>query len=97
MLDIITPWVGWAGFFLLLAAWVPQTWTTIKQGSTPLHAAFILLYVVSSGLLTIYAVLQDDLVFMMLNGLLTMGSGINLYYRFFPRQRTDPTRPEAQP
>lgn len=81
--------LGWIGFGLLVSAWVPQTWETIKQGYTQVNLGFVLLYVTSSLLLTIYSVLIDDTVFIALNGLLTIGSGINLYYKLFPRKSYD--------
>ena len=84
-MDTLSAIIGWAGFALLLTAWLPQTWATIKAGSTPLNAGFILLYVTSSLLLAIHAAMDGDLIFTLLNGLLTVGSGISLYYRFFPR------------
>lgn len=77
--------IGWAGLVLLIVAWVPQTWDTIKAGETHMNLVFILLYALSSALLTVYAVFNNDTVFLVLNGLLTVGSGINLFYKFFPR------------
>ena len=81
----MTEIIGWVGLAFLLLAWVPQTYDTIKAGKTEMNIAFILLYVMSSFLLTIYSYLGNDLVFLVLNGLLTVGRGINLYYKFFPR------------
>lgn len=80
--------LGWAGFGILVAAWIPQTWDTIKAGSTQMNIAFIIMYFSSSLMLTIYSVLIDDPVFTALNGLLTLGSGINLFYKLFPRTKT---------
>lgn len=77
--------MGWAGFGILVAAWIPQTLDTIKKGNTQMNLAFIIMYFTSSLLLTIYSVLTEDQVFTALNALLTLGSGINLYYKFFPR------------
>ena len=77
--------LGWAGFGILVAAWIPQTWDTIKAGSTSMNLAFIIMYFTSSLMLTIYSVLIDDPVFTALNGLLTLGSGINMYFKIFPR------------
>lgn len=85
---MIVDWVeilGWTGFAILVSAWVPQTLQTIHAGKTDISVAFILMYVFSSLLLTIYSVLENDHVFIALNGLLTIGSGINLYYKLFPR------------
>lgn len=79
-------WIGWIGLFLLLLAWVPQTWETIKAGRTKVNLLFIILYVISSGTLALYAFLNADPVFLILNGLLTIGSGINLYYKIWPRE-----------
>ncbi len=81
--------IGWAGFLLLVTAWVPQTIDTIKAGKTDVNIMFIVLYVVSSALLTIYAFLNNDYVFIALNGLLTVGSGINLFYKLNPRKTDD--------
>lgn len=79
--------LGWVGFGILVAAWIPQTWDTIKEGSTHINIAFIIMYFSSSLMLTIYSVLIGDEVFTALNGLLTLGSGINMYYKLFPRTK----------
>lgn len=81
--------LGWAGFAILVGAWVPQTLETIRQGYTGTNLAFIVMYVTASLLLTIYAILINDYVFIALNGMLTVGSGINLYYKLFPREQPD--------
>lgn len=87
-MEFSVEWIGWIGLSLLLMAWVPQTWETIKMGRCPVHLGFVILYFIASVLLAIYAGLIDDTVFMLLNGLLAFGSGINLYYKFFPRTVT---------
>lgn len=79
--------LGWAGFGILVAAWFPQTWETIKAGNTQMNIAFIIMYFSSSLMLTIYSVLISDSVFTALNALLTLGSGINLFYKLFPRTK----------
>lgn len=79
--------LGWAGFGILVAAWFPQTWETIKAGNTQMNIAFIIMYFSSSLMLTIYSVLISDPVFTALNALLTLGSGINLFYKLFPRTK----------
>lgn len=78
--------LGWIGFGLLVSAWIPQTWETIKAGYTGINIGFIILYFTSSLMLAIYSVLINDTVFTALNVLLTVGSGINLYFKFFPRK-----------
>lgn len=77
--------LGWIGFTILVSAWIPQTLETIRQGYTTTNLAFIIMYVTASLLLTVYSVLIVDYVFIALNGLITIGSGINLYYKLFPR------------
>jgi MtN3 and saliva related transmembrane protein len=79
--------LGWLGFGILVSAWIPQTWETIKAGSTPINIAFIIMYFSSSLILAVYSILIDDAVFTALNALLTIGSGINLYYKLFPRKK----------
>lgn len=78
--------LGWAGFGILVAAWIPQTLDTLKAGKTEMNIAFIIMYFSSSLLLTIYSVITEDPVFTALNALLTIGSGINMYYKLFPRK-----------
>lgn len=78
--------LGWSGFAILIMAWIPQTVDTIKAGRTDMNIAFIIMYFASSLLLTIYSFLENDHVFITLNAILTIGSGINLYYKFFPRK-----------
>lgn len=82
----MTEIIGWIGLGLLLVAWIPQTLESIKAGHSPVNIIFILLYVISSGLLAIYAYLNSDMVFLILNALLMLGSGINLYYKLWPRK-----------
>jgi uncharacterized protein with PQ loop repeat len=86
---LISEIIGWAGFLLLVAAWVPQTIDTIKAGRTDVNIVFIILYVISSALLTVYAIVNTDYVFIVLNGLLTIGSGINLFYKLNPREEDE--------
>ncbi len=81
--------LGWIGFGILVVAWVPQTWQTIKAGYTEMNMAFIVLYASASLLLTIYSVLTNDLVFIALNGMLTIGSGLNMFYKLFPRKNDE--------
>jgi len=81
--------LGWVGFGILIAAWIPQTWDTVKKGETHLHIAFIIMYFTSSIILTAYSVIIEDTVFIALNLLLSLGSGINLYFKLFPRKQND--------
>lgn len=77
--------LGWIGFGILVSAWIPQTWETIKLGATPINLGFIIMYFASSLMLSLYSFLIGDVIFLTLNGLLTLGSGINMYFKIFPR------------
>ncbi|MGM0587032.1 MAG: PQ-loop domain-containing transporter [Bacteroidota bacterium] len=85
-------WIGWIGFGILVGAWVPQTLETIQNGYFRGNTLFILMYVTSSFLLAVHSYIIDDAVFLALNTLLTLGSGMNLYYKMFPR--VAPPQPE---
>lgn len=81
--------LGWIGFGILVLAWVPQTWDTVKAGYTNTNLAFIILYFTASVILMVYSVLVSDPVFTALNGMLAFGSGINLYYKLYPKGNPD--------
>lgn len=78
-------YIGWIGFVILVGAWVPQTLETIRRGRSGTNLLFNAMYMSASLLLTVYALLISDWVFVALNALLSIGSGINLYYKLFPR------------
>ncbi|MCD6141066.1 MAG: lipid-A-disaccharide synthase N-terminal domain-containing protein [Thermococcus sp.] len=73
--------VGLIGMLLLVSSWAPQTLETIKNKKCPLNLEFIIIYVTASLLLTIYSYLIRDPVFLALNSLATLQSGINLYVK----------------
>lgn len=68
----------------IVACWVPQTYDVLKTGRVNMKLSFLILYLIGSIALTIYAL--DDVIFLTLNLLVALGSAINLYYRFFPRK-----------
>lgn len=82
----MTDLIGWIGLGLLLVAWIPQTIESIRAGHSAVNIIFVWLYMISSTLLALYAFLRDDIVFLLLNALLAIGSGINLYYKLWPRK-----------
>ncbi|WP_048151317.1 hypothetical protein [Palaeococcus ferrophilus] len=63
---------------LLVGAWVPQTVETIRTKKCPLNFRFIIIYVTAATLLTVYSYIIHDWVFLTLNGLSALQSGINL-------------------
>jgi lipid-A-disaccharide synthase-like uncharacterized protein len=80
-------YIGWIGFAILVGAWIPQTLETIRRGYSGTNLLFNAMYMTASLLLTIYALLIEDWVFVALNALLSIGSGINLFYKLFPRTK----------
>lgn len=81
----IFDWVGWIGLAMLMVAWIPQTWDTIRAGRTHMNAIFLLLYTVSSLLLLVHSIIIKDLIFSILNAVLMVGGAINLYYKWKPK------------
>jgi len=78
--------LGFVGDFLLIFSWIPKAVKTIKAGKTNEGLTFISIYVLASLILTIYAFLISDLVFIILNLSVTLISGINVYYKLNPRK-----------
>ena len=74
--------IGLIGLFAIVACWVPQTIEVLKARRADMKLSFLILYLVGSIALTIYAL--KDPIFVALNLLTTVGSAINLYYRVFP-------------
>jgi len=70
--------LGLVGMIILVSSWIPQTIETLKTKKCPLNLKFILLYTISSLLLTIYSMLIKDIVFTILNFLAFSQSLINL-------------------
>ena len=76
--------IGLIGLLAIVACWVPQTFDVLKTGRVNMKLSFLILYLIGSIALTIYA--MGDVIFVTLNLLVALGSAINLYYRFFPRK-----------
>jgi len=70
--------IGLTGMIILVSSWVPQTIETLRTKNCPLNLNFIILYTLSSLLLTIYSILIKDIVFTILNLLAFLQSAINL-------------------
>jgi len=78
-------WIGYTGVVALALAWIPQSRQTIRMGRCEVALGFLLLVSLGSGSLMMYAILKDDAVFSILNGLTTLGGLVNLFYKLFPR------------
>ncbi|CUS77151.1 PQ-loop repeat-containing protein [Candidatus Kryptobacter tengchongensis] len=82
--------LGLIGLVAIVVCWIPQTYESIKRGYTNMNLYFLLIYFIGSLSLTIYAI--GNYVFFTLNFLASVGSLINLYFKFFPRVRTNPKK-----
>lgn len=81
--------VGLIGLTAIVTCWIPPAYGVIRSGRSEMKLSFLLFYFAGSVALTIYAL--GDPIFVTLNLLTTVGSAINLYFRFFPR-RADSSR-----
>ncbi|MCI0708460.1 MAG: lipid-A-disaccharide synthase N-terminal domain-containing protein [Ignavibacteriae bacterium] len=78
--------IGYIGLVAIVICWVPQSIETIKLGRCPINFWFLVLSVIGSIGLAIYAIDLGDPVFGTLNSLTTVGALLNLYYKLFPRK-----------
>jgi MtN3 and saliva related transmembrane protein len=77
-------WIGIIGLVCIAGAWVPQTTETIRTKRCTIGIPFLILYILGSLSLTIYALIIGDTVFLLLNIAATVQSVINFYFRLFP-------------
>lgn len=74
--------IGLIGLLAIAACWIPQTFEVLKTRQVDMKLSFLILYLTGSIALTVYAI--DDIIFLTLNLLVSVGSAINLYYKIFP-------------
>jgi lipid-A-disaccharide synthase-like uncharacterized protein len=74
--------IGIVGLGLLAVGWLYEAIKTIRAGKSNINSKFAVLYVVGSFLLVIYSLLLGDIIFLILNSLVTIFSLINLFYSF---------------
>jgi MtN3 and saliva related transmembrane protein len=82
-------WIGYFGLSCLVLCWIPQSIDTIKQGRCPVNLTFLLLSALGSLCLALYALSLGNPVFTVLNSLTTLGTVINITYKFFPRKQRE--------
>lgn len=75
--------IGLLGLTMIVVAWIPETIKSLKSGQTA-KIEFLILYLLGSIFLTIYAILRNDIVFTILNGLAVIFSGLNVV-RYFTK------------
>jgi len=72
--------IGLIGLILLAIGWIYETFIIIKEKKSKINTKFAVMYVTGSLFLVIYSVQIKDVLFMVLNGLITISSLISLIY-----------------
>jgi len=75
---MISDLYGLIGILLILVAWLPETIKNLRAARVTTRFEFLLLYTSGSLLLTIHAYILGDIIFIVLNALATVLSGINI-------------------
>jgi MtN3 and saliva related transmembrane protein len=88
----VTQWIGYVGLIALTICWIPQSIETIKQGRCTVNLAFLILSALGSFSLALYAISLGDPVFTILNCLTTLGVALNIFYKLFPRRKSEEIR-----
>ena len=79
--------LGIIGAIILALAWIPETIQIIREKRSRLNPEFSIFYFVGSLLLFVYAILINELIFSIVNGIILAQSCINLYYGFFFKKK----------
>ncbi|MGQ9806647.1 MAG: hypothetical protein ACUVRP_11315 [Chlorobiales bacterium] len=77
--------VGWIGMSCIVLCWIPQTIETVRKRQCTVNRRFLLLTTICAFSLTIHSVFLHDRPFIILNSVATIGSGINLFFSFYPK------------
>ena len=72
--------LGIIGLVLLAIGWIPETIKVIKEKRSRIDKEFGILYVLGSLLLLIYSMQIKDYIFMALNFIVMVMSGISLVF-----------------
>ncbi|MEM7819464.1 MAG: SemiSWEET family transporter [Candidatus Aenigmatarchaeota archaeon] len=71
--------IGIIGSLLILLAWVPETYRTIKtKNAEAIDIKFLILYLLGSFILVIYSIQINDIPFTILNSLISFISLIEM-------------------
>jgi len=79
--------VGIAGAVLLLAAWLFETYESVKRHKALIDLKFAFIYVTSTILLTIYAFQRNDIVFFSINFILILIVLFEIIYTIYKTRR----------
>lgn len=82
MLEWLTGWIGMA---CIVLCWIPQTLETLRYRQCKVNRGFLLLTTIGAGLLTVHSVFLQDVPFIILNSVATVGSAINLFFSFYSK------------
>lgn len=77
--------VGWIGMACIVLCWIPQTIETVRKRQCTVNCGFLLLTTVGALSLTIHSAFLQDVPFIILNSVATIGSGLNLFFSFYPK------------
>ena len=72
--------LGILGLALLAIGWIPETIKVIKEKRSRIDKKFGILYVLGSLLLLIYSIQIKDYIFLILNFIVMIMSGISLIF-----------------
>lgn len=72
--------LGILGLALLAIGWIPETIKVIKEKRSRIDKEFGILYVLGSLLLLIYSIQIKDYIFLILNFIVMIMSGISLIF-----------------
>ena len=79
--------IGIAGAILLLAAWLFETYESVKRHKSLIDLKFAFIYIVSTVLLTVYAYQNNDMVFFSVNLCLRVLVLFEIVYTIYKTRR----------
>lgn len=77
--------LGIVGLVGVVAAWIPPTVKTIRNRSTELPLAFLVLAAIGNLCLTAYSFINFEPIYFSLNLFASLQGCINLFFKLFPR------------
>lgn len=79
-------WTGWLGMLLLVVAFIPAAFATVKKGKSELRLAFLVPYIAGVILTLYYSYQLNSMPFVALNMMLFALCVIDIYFGVFPRK-----------
>jgi len=79
--------IGIAGAILLLAAWLFETYESVKRHKSLIDLKFAFIYITSTVLLTVYAYQNNDMVFFSVNLCLIVLVLFEIVYTIYKTRR----------